>query len=95
MVSVLGRILFKRELSFITVNIDGIDYTFKLTNKFWNSCPEFRDPAITNQDSAIKNYIIESWLKNNFEIFWKYKHPPNLKLMQYKFDEPSFKILAE
>lgn len=86
-------LFFKREWSYITVDIDGIDYTFKLTDGFWNSCPEFRDPATTNQDRSTKNYIVETWLKMNFEVPWGYNKSPRIKLMQYKIDEPYFKLL--
>lgn len=85
---------FKKEWLSINVEIDGADYTFKLTKGFWKSCPEFRDPAIVTQDSSIKSYIIKEWLKSNFEIPWKYRHPPKFKLIQKHSDESSFKLVC-
>jgi hypothetical protein len=55
----------------IDVEIEGKTYRFKLTSRFWTTCPEFRDSGGT---------IIQNWLRRHYTIPWPNGNPPKFRL---------------
>jgi len=57
----------------IIVDIDKQEHTFKLTNGFWNQCPEFRDNK--------KSPIIKNWLIKYKTLNWPKYQTPKMELL--------------
>lgn len=52
----------------IDVIINGITHTFKLSNTFWTTCPEFRGK------------VIKQWLGARHALSWSHGKPPAFTL---------------
>ena len=63
---------FSETWSEIEVEMDGRFEEFKLTNGFWNKCPEFRDPSQSR---------IKEWLRKHRTLNWEPGKPPQMTLM--------------
>ncbi|MCG7569374.1 hypothetical protein MHM89_05465 [Pseudoalteromonas sp. CNC9-20] len=57
----------------IIVVLDGQEYTFKLTDGFWNECPEFRE---SKDEPVIKN-----WLLKYRTLNWPNRQTPKMELI--------------
>jgi hypothetical protein len=52
----------------IEVEIDGELHEFRLTSRFWGTCPEFRGS------------VIKEWLRRNYGLPWPKDRPPHFNL---------------
>jgi hypothetical protein len=74
---------FDRAWREIEVDIDGRFYQFRITDGFWNRCPEFRDAGTP---------VIREWLRQNRTLNWQKGAPPQVELMPLQGNR--FRLLA-
>jgi len=63
------RKYFKRNWDQVEIKIDGIFHEFKLSSKFWTTCPEIRGKELRD------------WLRSQKSIPWFKGHPPRFELV--------------
>jgi hypothetical protein len=63
---------FDPDWSEVTVEIDGANHRFGLTDGFWRKCPEFRDRGAP---------IIREWLRKYRTTEWERGDPPVMELV--------------
>ena len=63
---------FAPPLERIVVKMDGAAHTFRLTDGFWQKCPEFRDAGGTA--------VIRCWLEKHHTTDWARGRPPQFEL---------------
>jgi hypothetical protein len=64
---------FREDWQSVRVEIEGIWYTFRLKNRFWNDCPELRD-------SDAETTAIRDWLSRHHSLTWERRRPPHFQL---------------
>lgn len=62
---------FTEHLESITVDIDGVEHSFRLTSSFWRRCIAVREAGQT---------AIRDWLERHYTTDWPHGQPPRFVL---------------